>query len=79
MNTLLSRVVYDRKEFDPFDRDHLLAYKYFIENRKWNGNCPFHLLWPHDSVPEMIKTKLVNTFIDVMIEHVENNQHPLDV
>ena len=72
MDSILSRIVYDRKEFDPYNKDHLLAYKYFLDNNKWPGGCPFHLMWPFESVPEMIKTKLISNYIDVIISNAKN-------
>ena len=69
MESILTRITYDRKMFDPTNKDHLLAYKYFLDNNKWDGRCPFHLMWPFESVPEMIKTKLIDSYIDVIIKY----------
>jgi hypothetical protein len=42
-------------------------YKHFLVNNDWKhvGSCPFELEYPYNSVPDMIKDKLVRKFLGV--------------
>lgn len=55
----LSQAMYSRRIFNPTNKKDLAAYGYFIRNSKWENGCPFWLEWPYQSVPAMIKDKIV--------------------
>jgi len=63
-----SAVRWPRRLFDPTEKNDLIEYKYFLDNSKWRNNCPFELEWPYLTIPEMIRDKLINTYIKSMIE-----------
>jgi hypothetical protein len=53
----------ERKTFDVNNREHLNEFKFFIENERWTDGCPFMLEWPHTSIPDMIKDKIVRKML----------------
>ncbi len=46
-----------RRLFDPERKEDLLEFKFFLENDKWRGACPFYLEEAWDNVPAMCKDK----------------------
>lgn len=65
MSILMNR---ERRMFDPLNPADLKEYKHFIKHSKWKTGCPFKAEWPHNSIPDMIKTKLINHYYDVIME-----------
>lgn len=61
----LSQAMYNRRIFDPKNKKDLEEYGYFIRNSKWVNGCPFWLEWPYQSVPSMIKDKIVRNMFKV--------------
>lgn len=57
----------ERRIFNPLNPSDLAEYKHFIDHAKWREGCPFKEEWPHNSVPDMIRTKLINQYYDVMV------------
>ncbi len=58
---VLAQVQRQRVRFNPEDKSHVESYRYFMVNRKWeNPGCPFELVWPYLSIPDMIKDKIIN-------------------
>jgi len=57
----------DRREFDVNSKVDIEIYKHFLVNNNWKnvGSCPFELEYPYNSVPDMIKDKLVRKFLKV--------------
>lgn len=57
----------ERRKFDVDNKDDVEIYKYFLVNNDWKvvGSCPFELEYPYNSVPDMIKDKLVRKFLGV--------------
>lgn len=74
MSYKLSEVTYVKENFDPSNLDHVKHYKYFIENNRWSGSCPFRIEWPFVTVPELIKDRLIKTYLDDIIVYVEAHQ-----
>jgi hypothetical protein len=48
-------------------KEDVEIYKHFLINNNWKitGSCPFELEYPWNSVPDMIKDKLVRKFLKV--------------
>lgn len=65
MNVLAS-VTRPRVRFNPGDKEHIEIYRNFVIHRKWdNPGCPFELVWPYLSIPDMIKDKIINHFLKI--------------
>ena len=47
---------------------YLKDYSYFLKNNHWQQNCPFVLEWPYLTITDMIKDKLIDEYIDTMLE-----------
>ena len=56
-----------KKNFDPNNQNDLVEFKFFLENNKWKDVCPFFLEWPHLTVPDMIKEKIVRNLLNVKV------------
>ena len=56
------------------EKADLVEYKYFLDNNSWKNNCPFELEWPYLTTPEMIRDKLINTYIKSMIEKASDGR-----
>ena len=65
LNRLVEQIDSRRSNFDPNNQDHLQIFKSFLEQNKWGGSCPFYLEWPHTSIPDMIKDKIVKNLLNV--------------
>ena len=74
MSYKLSEVTYIKENFDTNNLDHVKHYKYFLENSRWSGSCPFRIEWPFVTVPELIKDRLIKRYLDNIIEYIEDNQ-----
>ena len=66
LNTL-RRTQAERRQFDPSDRKDLLALKYFKNNGRWKGSCPFFLEDPYIDVPGMC----YHIYSDYMLDRVK--------
>jgi len=50
---------YEKRKFDPNNREDLLAYKKFITTGAWGKDgCPFKLERNFTSIPQMLTVKL---------------------
>lgn len=67
----LSHVHWQKRYFNPYSKQDIQEYKYFLDNNRWDGLCPFQLEWPFLTVIEMVKTKLIEAHIEGMIESAE--------
>lgn len=65
LNKLEQELLSRKETFDPKNDGHLDQYKFFVQNRRWNKSCPFFLEWPYNSVPDMIKDKIIRNMFDV--------------
>lgn len=63
---VLAQVQRQRVRFSPEDKKHIEQYRNFIVKRKWdNPGCPFELVWPYLSIPDMIKDKIINHYLKI--------------
>lgn len=67
----ISHLVWSKRHFDPNRKEDLLQYKHFLDNSKWPQNCPFILEWPYLTMQEMIRSKLIETYFDKILESVD--------
>jgi hypothetical protein len=63
----VSSVVWAKRKFNPQSKQDLLDYKFFVKNSKWGKNCPFELEWPYLTITDMIKDKLIEQYLDSML------------
>ena len=63
----LSHKIWQKRFFDPSKKEDVLEYKYFLEHNKWMHNCPFILEWPFLTVTDMIRTHLIEHYIEMMV------------
>ena len=63
---VLAQVQRQRVRFSPDDKKHVEQYRNFLVNRKWDTlGCPYELEWPHLSIPDMIKDKIINHYLKI--------------
>ena len=63
----VSRAIYNKRFFDPSSSTDLLEAKGFLKHGQWENGCPFVVDWPYTNVPDMIKTEIVNHYLDRII------------
>jgi hypothetical protein len=54
-----------RVTFDISNDQHVQCFKQYVIKNKWEDGCPFALEYPWMSVPDMIKDKLIRSFLDI--------------
>ena len=64
----LSHWIWQKRYFDSTNKDDLKEYAYFLKHNHWRVNCPFVLEWPYLTITDMIKDKLIEQYIDSMLE-----------
>ena len=64
----LSHHVWQKRYFDPYSKEDITEYKYFLDNNRWKNRCPFMLEWPHLTITDMIRTRLIEAHINRMME-----------
>lgn len=47
----------ERRLFDPTKRSDQIELKFYIENNRWKGSCPFYVEYPWEDIPTMCKDK----------------------
>jgi hypothetical protein len=57
----------NKRNFDVSKKEDIELFSFFLKNSKWKTPCPFVLEFPFLSVPDMIKDKLINAYIDSML------------
>ena len=63
---VIAQVQRQRFRFSPEDKKHIEQYRNFLVKRKWdNPGCPFELVWPYLSIPDMIKDKIINHYLKI--------------
>ena len=67
----LSHKIWQKRFFDPSKKDDVLEYKYFLDNDRWKTNCPFILEWPHLTITDMIRTQLIEHYIESMAKNAK--------
>jgi hypothetical protein len=60
-NFKVSQTIYNKRIFNPKDKKDLEEFGYFVRHNCWKNNCPFHLEWPYDTIPTMIKDKIIES------------------
>ena len=64
--SILAKVQRQRIRFDPADKKHVEVYRNFLINHTWGKEgCPFELQWPHLSIPDMVKDKIINHYLKI--------------
>jgi len=64
----LSHWQWQKRWFDSTNKQDLTDYAYFLKHNHWKENCPFVLEWPYLTITDMIKDKLIEQYIDNMLE-----------
>lgn len=62
---VLAQVQRQRVRFEASNKEHVAVYRNFLIKRKWPDGCPFELVWPYLSVPDMIKDKIINHYLKI--------------
>jgi hypothetical protein len=62
----LSHKIWHKRFFEPSKKEDILEYKYFLEQGRWKTNCPFILEWPYLTVTDMIRSHLIEYYIEMM-------------
>ena len=58
--------IYQKRIFDPSNKEDIKIVKIFIGQHKWGEfPCPFHLEWPYADIPSMLKDKLAKHFLKI--------------
>jgi hypothetical protein len=55
----------NRREFNPNKKEDVAEYRYYIRNSQWENGCPFWLDWPYLTIPDMIKDRIVLSYLKV--------------
>ena len=56
--------MYQRHQFDPSNKEDLKSARKFLHDLRWGPDgCPFHLEWPYENVPYMLKTKISEYYL----------------
>lgn len=63
LNTLHQELMKSRRNFDPNSQEDLEEFRFFINNKKWKGCCPFNLEWPYLTIPDMLKDKITKNIL----------------
>ena len=64
----LSYHTWSKRHFDPSSKKDLKDYYYFLKNQRWEVNCPFVLEWPYLTITDMIRTKIIDFYIEEMVK-----------
>lgn len=67
LNTFRRSLV-QRRDFNPSRAEDLKELKYFKDNGKWRGACPFYLEDPFIEVPAMCESKFTNYMLEKMLK-----------
>lgn len=67
----LSHTVWQKRYFNPNAKEDIKEYQFFLENNRWKDRCPFILEWPYLTIIEMVRSKLIDSHIDLMIKNAK--------
>lgn len=67
----LSHRTWNRRFFDATNREDVAEYKFFLENSRWTNNCPFELEWPFLNINDMVRTKLIEAHINLILKNAK--------
>ena len=59
---------YFKHKFNPHDKEHLKSYRNFLQTRNWASGCSFQLEWPYENVLVMIEKKIIEAYLDSIID-----------
>jgi hypothetical protein len=63
---------FNRRFFNPSDKKDIRDFRYFMANGKWAGyQCPFFLIWPYLTIPDMIKDQFTKYTLGIEESHVD--------
>lgn len=55
-----------KRLFNPGNKKDVFLYKTFLETDAWGiSGCPFILVFPYTTVPDMIKDKIIHNILGV--------------
>lgn len=65
---ILELTTSNKRKFDVNNKKDVELYKNFLTTRRWGGTgCPFVLEFPHLTIPDMIKDKMMNKYMKIDI------------
>jgi hypothetical protein len=65
---ILELTTSNKRKFDVNNKKDVELYKTFLTTRRWGGTCcPFVLEFPHLTIPDMIKDKMMNKYMKIDI------------
>lgn len=79
MNIKFSHKIYAKRSFNPNNANDLWEYSSFMNTDSWKDGCPFYLEWPFLSVPDMIKSKIVETHLETLIKLKSDKVKPASI
>ena len=63
---ILELTTSNKRKFDINSKKDIELYRSFLTNRRWGGTgCPFVLEFPHLTIPDMIKDKMMNKYMKI--------------
>lgn len=71
---ILTAQLPNRRNFDVTSSKDVAAFRLFLTNNRWSdsGTCPFNIEYPHVSIPDMIKDKLIHHYLKVPYDNIES-------
>ena len=64
MNKIQTWNINQRRLFEAASKDDLKIARSFFHNLSWGSTgCPFHLEWPYEDIPYMLKTKITEYYL----------------
>ena len=60
MNRIETWNINQRRTFEPSNKGDMKLVKKFLQDNKWENNCPFYLEWPYLDIPSMLKDKITD-------------------
>ena len=65
---ILERATGSKRRFDVNNKKDVELYRTFLMTRRWGGTgCPFVLEFPHLTIPDMIKDKMMHKYMKIEI------------
>lgn len=60
MNRIETWNINQRRIFEPSNKEDMKVVRKFLQDNKWENNCPFYLEWPYLDIPSMLKDKITD-------------------
>ena len=65
---ILELTTSNKRKFDVNNKKDIELYRSFLTTRRWGGTgCPFVLEFPHLTIPDMIKDKMMHKYMKIDI------------